>query len=55
MQRDEELRAERLEDRVYEYCLRCGRKLKSGEARKQGYGKICLEKMRKTTKTKKLF
>jgi len=35
-------------------CLRCGRKLKSEEARKIGYGKVCLEKMQKR-KTKRLF
>ena len=29
----------------YEYCLRCGRKLKSDKSRLQGYGDICFEKM----------
>jgi hypothetical protein len=28
----------------HEYCLRCGRKLKNPEARRLGYGKVCLEK-----------
>lgn len=55
MQGEQELRTERLEDKVYERCLRCGRKLKNDEARKIGYGKICLEKMQKPRKTKRLF
>lgn len=38
----------------YEYCLRCGRKLKKPEARQRGYGKICEQKM-KTESSKKLF
>lgn len=38
----------------YDKCLRCGRKLKSEEARKIGYGKICLEKSRHK-KVKRLF
>ena len=31
----------------HDRCLRCGRKLKSEEARKIGYGKVCLEKTKK--------
>lgn len=31
-------------DKLYDRCLRCHRKLKNEEARKIGYGKICLEK-----------
>ena len=38
----------------FDRCLRCGRKLKNEEARKIGYGIICLEKM-KIKKTRKLF
>lgn len=30
--------------REYNYCLRCGRKLKSKENRYRGYGKTCYEK-----------
>ena len=42
------------EEKEYEYCLRCGRKLKSDKTRKQGYGDICLKKMR-TKQTNRLF
>ena len=38
----------------HDRCLRCGRKLRTDEARKIGYGKICLEKV-KRDKTKRLF
>ena len=34
-----------VEEDDHEYCLRCGRKLKSEEARMLGYGKICYKKM----------
>lgn len=33
-------------DKEYEYCLRCGRKLKSDKTRKQGYGIICYKKIK---------
>ena len=39
----------------YDRCLRCNRKLKNEEARKIGYGKICLEKIKKADKIKRLF
>ena len=41
-----------MEDKKKDYnkCLRCGRKLKTDEARKIGYGKICFEKMKKEKK-----
>lgn len=44
------------EKKEYEFCLRCGRKLKSQETRMIGFGKICEKKM-KTNKEKmmKLF
>ena len=29
----------------HEFCLRCGRKLKSPEARQSGYGPVCRKKM----------
>lgn len=32
-------------------CLRCGRKLKSQEAQKRGYGKKCWEKRRTSNQT----
>ena len=38
----------------YEYCLRCGRKLKNKEAREKGYGIICEKKMKVSNK-KRLF
>lgn len=38
----------------HEFCLRCGRKLKNPQARKIGYGAVCLRKMQ-TTLSKKLF
>lgn len=38
----------------YTNCLRCGRKLKNPEYRARGYGKVCWEKMQKSS-TKKLF
>ena len=38
----------------YDRCLRCGRKLKSPENRKIGYGPICLKKSQ-NKRTKKLF
>jgi len=33
-------------DKEYEFCLRCGRKLKSPETRLKGYGTVCEKKMR---------
>ena len=43
-----------MEDKKKEHdrCLRCGRKLKTDEARKIGYGKICLERVKKETKNR---
>ena len=32
-------------DKLYDRCLRCNRKLKTDEARKLGYGKICFSKI----------
>lgn len=40
------------EKKLYKYCLRCGRKLKTIESREIGYGKVCYEK---TLKDKKLY
>lgn len=33
-----------MENKEYDFCLRCHRKLRTEEARKIGYGKICYEK-----------
>lgn len=41
--------------KVYKYCLRCGRLLKSEEAKQIGMGKVCLEKSKKQTIAKPLF
>jgi hypothetical protein len=38
--------------KLYNYCLRCGRKLKKEEYRKIGYGKVCLYKMKESNKLK---
>lgn len=34
-------------DKEYEYCLRCGRRLKKDKARKLGYGPACFKKVNK--------
>lgn len=39
----------------YNRCLRCGRKLKTDEARQIGYGTICMKKMQSEKKVKRLF
>lgn len=39
----------------YQYCLRCGRKLKNPEAKELGYGKICYEKIKNKGCKKPLF
>jgi len=44
-----------MENKEYTHCLRCGRKLKTAEARKIGYGKICLEKAKKFKQVRRLF
>lgn len=33
-----------MENKEYEFCLRCHRKLKTEEARRIGYGKVCQKK-----------
>ena len=42
------------EHKEYKFCLRCGRKLKSEEARLKGYGVVCERKM-KNPVIKRLF
>ena len=39
----------------YKNCLRCGRKLKSEESKKLGFGKVCWEKWQHETEAKKPF
>lgn len=41
-----------MKDKEYQYCLRCGRKLKNPKARKLGYGIICYKKFKQK---KRLF
>ena len=36
----------------YEFCLRCGRKLKNPEARAIGYGKTCQKKAKNAVKSR---
>lgn len=44
-----------INDNEYKVCLRCGRKLKSENSRKLGFGKVCWEKWQTETQAKKLF
>lgn len=39
-------------NKEYEFCLRCGRKLKTPESRLKGYGVICEKKMRSRAKSR---
>ena len=34
----------------YEFCKRCGRKLRNPDARKLGYGAVCFKKMQSSGK-----
>jgi hypothetical protein len=43
------------ESKEYAYCLRCGRKLKNEQAKKIGYGAICLKKLQTKKHYMKLF
>ena len=43
------------EKELYQYCLRCGRKLKTDEARQRGFGKICALKTQTGYEQLKLF
>lgn len=45
---------EAVENKEYQFCLRCGRKLKNPKARVLGYGVVCERKI-KTDNKKKLF
>ena len=33
------------EEKEHEYCLRCGRRLKTVESRMRGYGSVCEKKL----------
>lgn len=44
-----------MENKEYEYCLRCGRKLKNPLARQKGYGAVCEKKLRILGKPKPLI
>lgn len=39
-------------DKLYDKCLRCGRKLKTEETRKRGYGDICWKKVNENKKVR---
>jgi hypothetical protein len=42
-------------NKEYGTCLRCGRKLKSEESKKLGFGKICWEKWQSSKNANGLF
>ena len=43
-------------EKVYKFCLRCGKKLKNPIARKIGYGPVCEKRMKiEKEKVRKLF
>jgi len=39
-------------EKEYEFCLRCGRKLKNPDNRRIGYGKTCEKKMKNALKSR---
>lgn len=41
--------------KLYERCIRCGRKLKNEESKKLGFGKVCFEKWYHEVNAKPLF
>lgn len=41
--------------KMYIYCLRCGKRLKTSESRVLGYGPVCYEKHKKETHSKTLL
>lgn len=43
------------EQKLYTHCLRCGRRLKTDDARLRGMGNTCWEKAQKSPKIKLLF
>lgn len=44
-----------MEKQVYEFCIRCGRRLRTPESQERGMGKICAEKYIEKEGKKKLF
>lgn len=44
-----------MEDKEYNYCLRCGKKLKSKASRLRGYGITCYEKLKFSVSIKPLI
>lgn len=45
----------KIEPKEYQYCLRCGRKLKNEQAKKLGYGVVCYKKLQSAVVFKQLF
>lgn len=44
------------EEKLYTYCIRCGKRLKTLENKQRGMGQVCWEKHQKAlTKKHKLF
>ena len=43
------------QDTEVRLCRRCGRRLKTDEAKKRGYGRVCWEKSRPSDRRKPLF
>lgn len=43
-QNTDEQSGEKDRNKIYKYCLRCGRRLISEESKRTGMGKICLNK-----------
>ena len=37
------------ENKAHQFCKRCGRKLRSEEAKERGMGKVCWEKSQRTS------
>ena len=44
-----------MSEQEFLFCKRCGRRLKTKEARERGMGKVCFEKYHMGKDTRKLF
>lgn len=44
-----------MKEKMYEYCLRCGRQLKNEKAKALGYGTVCYKKLLTKRYIKPLF
>ena len=44
-----------MEKQEYQFCIRCGRRLKTQEAKERGMGKVCAKKYREKEERNKLF